>query len=173
MVMVKQRVSFGFGALVGALLLVGIALLTASPAQAQVIDDEDFDNLGCGIFEAYVVGNAEFCGIVSCDPSADDCAKVCKRSSKACVKTAKSTARLFKTIVKAELKVAKLLCRTTPDPRACKQGFRPAKKELNSLIKMLSEQTKSECVSSSLVEGCEAVCNSNPINVNLFPSCGL
>jgi hypothetical protein len=154
--MMKRWGSLGIGTLAGAFLLGGSLLFAAPSAQADLLESAEF--IACEFYSELLGVGELVCDFWECDPSADDCDKVCGAIKKGCRKEGQKAKEAANQVCDAFKKEGKTLCNTADDKSACKEDVSEAGKDCRNFSKALGSETKDECSEADLAAECKDVC---------------
>jgi len=163
MAMVNGRVSFGFGALAGALLLGGIVFLAAPPAQAGEPTEEIAAAAACLVFELITEVTAETCDEWECNPDESDCERACRETARGCNRTSRSGVGTLWLGVRMTANASKLACAAVEDAEAkreCKNDIIDGKRAIRDELQIAREVVRDVCNSEILNHDCLDVCDS-------------
>ena len=167
MATLQGRVFAGFVALAATVLLGSIA---GTPAQAQNLitpldHDSGFDT--CQESKSFVALFELLCGdegLFECTPDQDDCERTCATVVKGCTNVTKADLKEDWTDEVPKIKVMLKMCKSTNDPRTCKELLSDAKKSFKIDVKSAQRDAKPSCKNTSVVQACEDVCNGVLVN---------
>ncbi len=147
--------------LVGALALLGVGLMAVPPSRAQDGPLPDPGVEACLLFAEGINSGIDFCSMseIGCSPSAQDCRQLCRNGSATCRSALRSLAKANSAVAKGASKEFKLLCKTSVDRTACRQGVTLIDDGIRLLLRDFNRDVTAACNAEATLAECEAACN--------------
>jgi hypothetical protein len=155
--------SAGIGALASASLVLGLSLFAPTSARAQCTEAED---AAFSLLELIGEVGQAIDNDFGTNPSQQDCEKICKAGGKGCKKATSDILKATRNLFKAAEKVAKVLCKTAADPKACKADIKLEKKLEKEVEAQVKADFKAACEDVDIASACIDACNTGT-----FPAC--
>lgn len=153
--------SLWMGGLAGAFALLGIGSVAAPSSRAQDGPLPDPGVEACFLFAEAINSGIDFCSMpeIGCSPSVRDCRQLCRSGSATCRSALRALAKANSAVAKGASREFKLLCQTSVDRTACRQGLKLIDDEIRLLLRDFNRDVTAACNAEATLAECEAACN--------------